>query len=115
MRFKNIFEQAYADMRATAGKTIVFITAEKADNLSTLSTLLQFKKQIKVELPERGDRKRMLESLVPQHIADSVDLLEVAKYLQGKTFRDIKQTIQKIKRKLPAYFKENVLAGDGLT
>ena len=48
---------------------------------------------------------------MPRHINESVDMLEVAKYLQGKTYRDIKQTVMKIKRKLPAYFTQT----DGIT
>ena len=104
MRFKHIYDQAIDEIRAKSRKIIIFITAEKPDTLTSLTNLLQFKKQIKIELPERADRRRILDSLVPKHVSESVDMLEMAKYLQGKTFRDIKQTMMKFKRKLPQYF-----------
>ena len=72
--------------------------------MASLTKLLQLKRQARIDLPERADRKRILEALMPSHVLDSVDMLEIAKYLQGKTYRDIKQTVIKIKRKLPAYF-----------
>ena len=43
---------------------------------------------------------------MPRHVSESVDMLEVAKYIGGKTFREIKQTVLKIKRKLPTYFSD---------
>ena len=72
--------------------------------MASLTKLLQLKRQARIDLPERADRKRILEALMPSHVLASVDMLEIAKYLQGKTYRDIKQTVIKIKRKLPAYF-----------
>lgn len=47
-------------------------------------------------MPERADRKRILEALMPDEITEAVDMLEVAKYLQGKTFKEIKSTVSKI-------------------
>ena len=68
---------------------IIVITAERAENLASLTKLLQLTGQVKIELPERADRKRILEALMPKHISESIDMLEISKYLQGKTYRDI--------------------------
>ena len=110
MRFQHVFQQALDEMQAKCSSggssraPIIFISAEKADELASLTKLLQLKRQARIDLPERADRKRILEALMPSHVLDSVDMLEIAKYLQGKTYRDMKQTVMKIKRKLPAYF-----------
>ena len=82
--------QAKSSSGGSVRAPIIFISAEKADDLASLTKLLQLKRQVKIDLPERADRKRVLEALMPSHILDSVDMLEIAKYLQGKTYRDMK-------------------------
>lgn len=58
--------------------------------MKTLTDILSLKSQVKINLPERADRKLILEALVPKHALETVDMLEVAKYLQGKTFKEIR-------------------------
>ena len=81
MRFQHIFHEAFSEMQTSAPKTLIFITVEKADQIASLSKILAFKKQIKIDLPERADRKRIIEGLVPVQLKENIDMLEVAKYL----------------------------------
>ena len=89
---------------------LLVISVDKAEKISPLSKLLQLKKQVRIELPERLDRKLILEDLVPKRLLDSIDMLEIAKYLQGKTYRDIKQIVQKMRRAFPLAFKSDAVS-----
>lgn len=78
------------------------ITCEKADQLGALGNI-QFKNRAKIDLPERSERAAIL-----NHVLDgnpgNVDTQEVAKYLQGKTFKEVKQIVSKLqKRQNPNY------------
>ena len=78
------------------------ITCEKADQLGALGNI-QFKNRAKIDLPERSERAAIL-NLVLDGNPGNVDTQEVAKYLQGKTFKEVKQIVSKLqKRQNPNY------------
>jgi len=74
--------------------------------MAPLAKLLQLKQSLRIDLPERLDRKRILEALLPAKVTAAIDMLEVAKYLQGKTYGDLELIVRKIKRQFRAQFDE---------
>ena len=72
------------------------ITCEKADQLGALGNI-QFKNRAKIDLPERNERTAVIEHILGKS-DDEVDSQEISKYLQGKTFKEIKQIMNKLKK-----------------
>jgi len=60
---------------------MLFLTVDKQEKIASLSKLLQLKRQVRIDLPERLDRKLILEALVPACIKSNIDMFEIAKYL----------------------------------
>lgn len=85
---------------------MIFLTVDKAEKMAPLAKLLQLKQSLRIDLPERLDRKRILEALLPAKVTAAIDMLEVAKYLQGKTYGDLELIVRKIKRQFRAQFDE---------
>ena len=106
MRFAQVLSEALTEMRAKTAATdiVIVISIEKADELDAFGGGLSLKHRVKLDLPERLDRKLIMEPLLPPAFAARVDLLEVSKYLQGKTFRDIRQIVTKLARKEPSLY-----------
>ena len=92
MRFYQVFKTAYDEMMVKAraeGKPIfVVLTCEKADQLGALGNI-QFKNRVKIDLPERNERTSIIEYILGG-ASTEVDSQEVSKYLQGKTYKEIK-------------------------
>ena len=64
------------------------------------------KHKFKLELPERKER-----GLILKHVfgSEDCDYFEVAKYLQGKTFRDIVKIGAKLRRKTKVWTSEAII------
>ena len=79
------------------------ISCEKSEEQSMLVGM-QLKHKYKIELPERKERAVVLKQVVGD---DGVDCDELAKYMQGKTIRDMKQIVMKLRRKMKGKVIEN--------
>lgn len=98
---------------------IIVVSCEKEDLLGSLSHLL-FKYKTIIRAPEREDRRIIVEHCIRKILPDwnnanrEIDTLELAKYLQGKSFRDISNLLQKLLKTLPSKNIHKVLI-EGIT
>ena len=101
MRFMQIVTQALTDLQQRGQTILLVITCEKNEELSSL-TCMQFKHKFKLDLPERNERATILSHLIQakNKAWRDIDCFELAKYLQGKTFKDLKQIVTKLVKRL---------------
>ena len=99
MRFLNVFQEAYnaLQLQAKSKNITVFIviTCEKPDQLGALGTI-QFKNRAKIDLPERNERVSIVDYVKSK--SQTGDSAEISKYLQGKTFKEIRQILFKLRK-----------------
>jgi peroxin-6 len=106
IRFCQTVRTGLAQLETTS-PVFLIATCEKEEEMGTLGRIL-FADRVKIEAPERADRAQMVEHMVK---SDEIDYAELAKYLQGKSFKEMQMLLTKVTRHLKdALTTENVVS-----
>ena len=90
-------------IKLAGARAIIVVSCEKEELLGSLGRIL-FKHKIALKPTERDDRALIVDFCLKhtrKQITGSVNCMELAKLLQGKSFRDIQNLLTKLGRQLP--------------
>lgn len=93
MRLIQVVQQAVDKARG-----LVVISCEKEDLMQNVTVV---KHKVNMRAPDRSERKQIVDHCLAQLDINGVDSTEIAKLLQGKSFRDIQRLLSKVTKSLP--------------
>lgn len=104
MRFVQTFQACLSALEGKLDKNhqvVIVLTCEKPGDMLESFTKNMVQGRLQIKGMEKGDRERCIEWLIKTEgklRGFEIDVSQVAKHLQGKTFKEIRSTLLKVTR-----------------
>jgi hypothetical protein len=104
MRFVQTFQACLSTLEGKLDKNhqvVIVLTCEKPGDMLESFTKNMVQGRLQIKGMEKGDRERSIEWLIKTEgklRGFEIDVPQVAKHLQGKTFKEIRSTLLKVTR-----------------